>query len=114
MEDEEVVEINLAAEDFRQQQVQHAAGVLRREIIAGLKGDENDPDNRWPPGTPKRIFRTRRSQSALPLLDRIIGSFARDHHIMHVTLTKPRRTDAHELSLLLQLCDSLASAIAHA
>jgi hypothetical protein len=59
MEDEEVVDVDVA-EQARQYRVQHSACILCREEIGGLKRDQTDPDNRWPPGAHK--IGTRRSQ----------------------------------------------------
>src|ERR1700690_4267209 len=51
---------------------------------------------------------------AWSLLYRVVRSFARDHHVMHVALAQPSRADADETRALLKLGDRLASAIAHA
>ena len=49
----------------------------------------------------------------LRLLDMVIGRFARDDHIVHVTLAQPGAGDAHKLRLLLQLRNRAAPQVAH-
>src|SRR5580658_9154343 len=48
------------------------------------------------------------------LLDMIVGCFAGDNHVVHVTLTQACAGDAHEARLLLKLRDGTAAEIAHA
>src|SRR5258708_30410766 len=48
------------------------------------------------------------------LLDRIVGSLASDHDVVHVTLAQARSTDAHEACLLQQFGDCGTTAVAHA
>jgi hypothetical protein len=62
MEDEEVVDVDVA-EQARQYRVQHTACILCREEIGGLERNETDPDDRRPPGAHK--IGTRRSQIGL-------------------------------------------------
>ena len=52
MKDEEVVEIDFA-EQTRQQRIQQAPCILRREEIGGFKGDQADPNDGRPPGAQK-------------------------------------------------------------
>src|SRR3974390_2698253 len=47
------------------------------------------------------------------LLDTIVGSFARDQHVVHVTFAQSRAADAHEACVLLQLRDVGAANVAH-
>src|SRR6516225_5521709 len=52
--------------------------------------------------------------SGVPLLDTIVGRFARDHHVVNVALTQSGPADPHEAGVLLQLWDSTAADVSHA
>ena len=111
MEDEKFININLA-EKVRQQRIEHATGILRREEIRGLKCNESDPNHGWPPRA-QRIG-MRRSQSFSSLFGRVVRRLARDHDIMHMAFSKTGGADSHEARLLLQISDGLATTITHA
>src|SRR5580698_3158301 len=49
-----------------------------------------------------------------PSLDRVVRGFARDHHVVDMTLAQTSGADADEASALLEFGDGLASAVAHA
>src|SRR3981081_945015 len=67
------------------------------------------------PDTKREYFRARRSGclALRTLLDRIVGSLASDHDVVHVTLAQARSADAHEARLLQQFGDRGATAVAH-
>jgi len=56
----------------------------------------------------------RKSGPSKLLFNRIVGSFARDHDIVHMALAQPGAADAHEARFLQQLGNRGAAAIPHA
>jgi len=111
MQNEEFIEI-YRTEEVRQQRIEHATGILRREKIRGLKCNESDPNHGWPPRAQK--IGTRRSQLFSSLLGRVVRRLARDHDVMHMALAKTSGADSHEACLLLQIGNGLATTITHA
>src|SRR5205807_4770144 len=61
------------------------------------------------------LLRTERTVRASgPLLDGIVGGFARDHDVVHMALAKTGAADAYEARLLQQFGNRGAATISHA
>jgi len=119
-----------------QKWIENAAGVLRREIRRRFDRDNDKPQDQGDPGFQglvaigqagqewvfppsaqnlKSLPRAERTVRASgPLLNSIVGSFARDHDIVHMALAKAGAANTHEARLLQQFANRGAAAISHA
>lgn len=104
----------IQTKEVMQQGIENPAGVIRREQSARFNGNHNQPQDRGNPCLQNIVPVGVQAVRGPVLLNRIVGSLAGDHDIVHMALAQACAADADKSRLLQQLGDGRATAIAHA
>jgi hypothetical protein len=133
--------LQVHVEQVVEYRIENPAGVVGRAQVGRFNGDDDDPKGRRKPsfnelvpsrfqasGPPAIVEVQRATNNASGkarvlilvacrnsvLLNRIVGSLARNHDVVNMALAQSRAANAHEACLLQKFRDRTTAAVAHA